>query len=151
MSCIYEPQVEDVTHDEEAGFQGETTAICPTTSIFAPPVQEHTPGPQTVAVALAAYGLSPLLGAALVNTLGCSEDDSAEALADLPETEIPNLTNDLLIGEELRPPTYFEKGAVHTFFRKLRSSLVPPPLAPGHSESCSADYTHHLADAGQLR
>ena len=36
MSCAYEPQVEDFAHDDEAGFHGETTAILPTTSIFAP-------------------------------------------------------------------------------------------------------------------
>ena len=126
----YEPLGEDDA-GEELGLLGDVTLLpTPDQGPVAGHVPENTPRPQTVAVALATYGLSPLLGAALISTLGCSEEDSAEALADLPESELPKLTSDLLIGDELRPATYFEKGAVHTFFRKLRSSWAPAPLAP---------------------
>ena len=121
----YEPLGEDDA-GEELGLLGDVTLLpTPDQGPVAGHVPENTPRPQTVAVALATYGLSPLLGAALISTLGCSEEDSAEALADLPESELPKLTSDLLIGDELRPATYFEKGAVHTFFRKLRSSWAP--------------------------
>ena len=102
----YEPLGgEDDVPELAAEFDGETATILPTSTCGQdlPHVPGPTPQPQTVAIALATYGLSPLLGAALVRTLGCDEEDSAEALADLPDSELPNLTNELLIGDELRP------------------------------------------------
>ena len=130
MSGEYEPHgVEGDTPEHVAEWRGETFSF-PTSSTPGQALPEQVPQPQIVAVALATFGLSPLLGAALVRTLGCTESDGAEALADLPEAELSNITQEILVGDELRPPTFFEKGAVHTFFKKLRASCLPTPVAP---------------------
>ena len=68
-----------------------------------------SPSSKTVAIVMASFGLSPLLSTALLQTVGCNETDDAEALAALPEEEIPNIAKDMWIGEKMRPPTYFEK------------------------------------------
>ena len=73
MPGNYEPQGgEDDVPEYGAELHGEMGAILPTSTL---PVQEHLQ-PQIVAIALATYGLSPMLGAALLHTLGCNEEDA---------------------------------------------------------------------------
>ena len=92
-------------------------------SIFAPPA---APPFKTVAVAMADHDLPPALMCSLFTVLGCGENDDATALGALPEEEIPNIVKELTLGDDMRAPTFFEKGLVYSFFKKLRSALAPP-------------------------
>ena len=137
----YEPHgVEDVPSERGPA----TPPFIPATSIFAPP--QSSPRPQTVAIALASFGLSPLLGTALMQTIGCGEEDDADALAALPEAEIPNIAKDLLIGDDMRPPTYFEKGTIYSFFKKLREAMSPAPAPTSKASSPAAPIMVTLPD-----
>ena len=105
------------------------------------PAAVSTPAPfvpgSTVGVAFAAYVLSAPLRHALLRTFECGEEDSADALAETPEAEVEEILGELLVDEDMRPPTRMEKGYVRSFFRKLRTQACstlalssPPPPAP---------------------
>ena len=92
----------------------------PSTSIFAhlPPAIEEPgappagaivpvvsgPRPTTIAVAFAAYGLSPSLQGGLLSVFLCTADDLAEAMASTPENEIPEILSELSLDLEERAP-----------------------------------------------
>ena len=82
--------------------------------------------PLTVGLAFAAYGLSPVLSASLLVSMGCEEDDPADVLAAAPQEEITDLIKGVVVGDECRVPTFFEKGALHSFFKKLRTAFEDP-------------------------
>ena len=129
--------------------EGDQAAIRPT---ILPPVPDGpgvaSPAPRTVGLAFAAYGLSPLLGGSLLALLQCGEEDSAEDLAAVPDTDLDAALPDMIVGDEGRPPTLFEKGAVRSFFKKLRSAFTtPPPLAaPSPSTSPPAPVMVQIED-----
>ena len=85
-----------------------------------------SPAPRTVGIAFAAFGLSPLLGGSLLALLQCGEEDSAEDLSAVPDADIDTALPDLQVGDEARPPTLFEKGAINNFFKKLRNAFTGP-------------------------
>ena len=92
-------------------------------SIFAHPA---APDYKTVSAAMAEHDLPPSLMCALMTTLGCGENDNSAVLGSLPEEEVPNIIKDLSLGDESRAPTFFEKGLVYSFFKKLRAACAPP-------------------------
>ena len=117
----YEPQVGDLA----------ATLPTPILPAAADGPGASSPAPRTIGLAFAAYGLSPLLGGSLLALLQCGEEDSAEDLAAVPDTDLDTALPDLAVGDEGRPPTLFEKGAVRSFFKKLRTAFATPtPFAP---------------------
>ena len=100
----------------------------------------------TVSSAFAALGLSYPLQAALLQAMGCGEDDTVDALVAAPQEEVNELIKNVAVGEEERAPTFFEKGALHSFFKKLRAALADPPSAPPASSTTPTPIVVTLPD-----
>ena len=100
----------------------------------------------TVSSAFAALGLSYPLQAALLQAMGCGEDDAVDALVAAPQEEVNELIKNVVVGEEERAPTFFEKGALHSFFKKLRAALADPPSAPPASSTTPTPIVVTLPD-----
>ena len=89
----YEPQVGDLA----------ATLPTPILPAAADGPGASSPAPRTIGLAFAAYGLSPLLGGSLLALLQCGEEDSAEDLAAVPDTDLDTALPDLAVGDEERP------------------------------------------------
>ena len=74
--------------------------------------------------------------------MGCDNDDSAESLAAAPQEEVTELIKGVVVGDPCREPTFFEKGALHSFFKKLRAAFEDPPDDGDFEHSYNTDYNH---------
>ena len=99
--------------------------------------------PLTVGLAFAAYGLSPVLSASLLVSMSCDEDDPADVLAAAPQEEVTDLIKGVVVGDECRVPIFFEKGALHSFFKKLRAAFEDSPAyGYGRDDTDGTDHDH---------
>ena len=59
-----------------------------------------------------------------------------------PQEDVTELIKGVVVGDPCREPTFFEKGALHSFFKKLRAAFEVSPGDGDFEHSYNTDYNH---------
>ena len=56
----------------------------------------------------------------------CPEDADPDVIASIPESDVVEIIGEVVVGDEARAPSRFERAQLFHFFRKLRAPTQVP-------------------------